>query len=289
MGLSGHVRADVRAGAGRLRQVAAAAAVGAGLAGRPSWKAPAGPRSRCWRRWSLVDGAMLAALLSNDFALRYVADNSSRERPRRSSRCCRCGPPTTVRCCSGTSSSPATSPPSRSGSAATGHRPSRTRSACCSRVQVFYLILVNGPARPFAGWRHPPADGRGPAPLLQNHPLMAVHPPFLYLGFIGFTVPFAFGIASLLAGTWIGLHGSRLIRRWTLAGLVLPDRRAVARRAVVVLGARLGRLLGLGPGGERRAAALAPRPPPSCTRSCCRNGAAWPGCGTSRSSSARSR
>jgi cytochrome c-type biogenesis protein CcmF len=82
-------------------------------------------------------------------------------------------------------------------------------------VQVFYLILINGPARPFGSLANPPADGRGPAPLLQNHPLMAIHPPFLYLGFIGFTVPFAFGIAALLAGEgsdqWVSV-----IRRWTL-------------------------------------------------------------------------
>ncbi len=82
-------------------------------------------------------------------------------------------------------------------------------------VQAFYLILVNGPARPFSTLAHPPANGVGPPPLLQNHPLMAVHPPFLYLGFIGFTVPFAFGIAALLAG-----HGTdewvSIIRRWTL-------------------------------------------------------------------------
>ena len=67
-------------------------------------------------------------------------------------------------------------------------------------VQAFYLLLVNGPARPFGTLAQAAADGRGPAPLLQNHPLMAVHPPFLYLGFIGFTVPFAFGVAALLAG-----------------------------------------------------------------------------------------
>jgi cytochrome c-type biogenesis protein CcmF len=82
-------------------------------------------------------------------------------------------------------------------------------------VQAFYLILVNGPARPFGTLAQAAADGRGPAPLLQNHPLMAVHPPFLYLGFIGFTVPFAFGVAALLAGTgsdaWVSI-----IRRWTL-------------------------------------------------------------------------
>src|SRR5262249_58467815 len=47
-------------------------------------------------------------------------------------------------------------------------------------VQAFYLILINGPARPFPSLAHPPADGRGPAPLLQNHPLMAAPPPFPY-------------------------------------------------------------------------------------------------------------
>jgi hypothetical protein len=34
-----------------------------------------------------------------------------------------------------------------------------------------------------------PLDGRGPNPLLQNHPLMAFHPPMLYLGYVGFTIP----------------------------------------------------------------------------------------------------
>jgi cytochrome c-type biogenesis protein CcmF len=42
-----------------------------------------------------------------------------------------------------------------------------------------------------------PIDGRGPNPLLQNHILMAVHPPMLYVGYVGFTVPFAFAIAAL--------------------------------------------------------------------------------------------
>ncbi|MGH2579300.1 MAG: heme lyase CcmF/NrfE family subunit, partial [Actinomycetota bacterium] len=64
-----------------------------------------------------------------------------------------------------------------------------------------------------------PLDGRGPLPLLQNHPLMAVHPPMLYLGFTGFTVPFAFAIAALITGRlsdrWI-----RITRRWTLAAWV---------------------------------------------------------------------
>ena len=45
-----------------------------------------------------------------------------------------------------------------------------------------------------------PLDGRGPNPLLQNHPLMAFHPPMLYLGYVGFTVPFAFAMAALITG-----------------------------------------------------------------------------------------
>ena len=162
----------------------------------------------------VVNGAMLAALLSNDFTLRYVADNSSRETPVFFKvlslwaaddgsllfwnlilagyvgavvlRFRRYRPPTFPYALS-----------------------------VLFGVQAFYLLLVSGPARPFGTLAQAAADGRGPAPLLQNHPLMAVHPPFLYLGFIGFTVPFAFGVAALLAGSgsdaWVSI-----IRRWTL-------------------------------------------------------------------------
>jgi cytochrome c-type biogenesis protein CcmF len=162
----------------------------------------------------VVSGTMLVALLSNDFALRYVAENSSRATP------------TFFKALSLWAAD--------DGSlllwnlilagylAAVAVRFRRERPptfpyalSVLFAIQVFYLILVNGPAKPFAGLANAPADGRGPAPLLQNHPLMAVHPPFLYLGFIGFAVPFAFGIASLLAGPgsdqWVSL-----IRRWTL-------------------------------------------------------------------------
>jgi cytochrome c-type biogenesis protein CcmF len=82
-------------------------------------------------------------------------------------------------------------------------------------ISLFYLFLVLVPSRPFVALEPAPADGRGPLPLLQNHWLMAVHPPFLYLGYIGFAVPFAFAVASLITGSvsdwWL-----RVTRRWTL-------------------------------------------------------------------------
>jgi len=83
-------------------------------------------------------------------------------------------------------------------------------------ISAFFLILLVGPANPFGLVTPVPSDGPGPNPLLQNHVLMAVHPPLLYLGYVGMSVPFAFAIAALVAGeagndTWL-----RLTRRWTL-------------------------------------------------------------------------
>ena len=56
-------------------------------------------------------------------------------------------------------------------------------------ISAFFLLLMAGPADPFARLPEAPSDGRGLNPLLQNHPLMAVHPPFLYLGYVGLSVP----------------------------------------------------------------------------------------------------
>jgi len=83
-------------------------------------------------------------------------------------------------------------------------------------VAAFFFGLMLGPADPFrevAGAI--PADGPGPNPLLQNHPLMAFHPPMLYLGYVGFTVPFAFAVASLVTGR-LGEGWLVETRRWTL-------------------------------------------------------------------------
>lgn len=83
-------------------------------------------------------------------------------------------------------------------------------------VGIFFFGLLVGPASPFGTVFPVPANGPGPNPLLQNHPLMGLHPPMLYFGYVGLTVPFAFGIAALLSGKldeeWI-----RTTRRWTVA------------------------------------------------------------------------
>ena len=118
-------------------------------------------------------------------------------------------------------------------------------------VCVFFFGLMAGPANPFRTFSPPPGfDGPGPNPLLQNHPLGRLHPPMLYLGYVGFTVPFAFAIAALVTGR-VGEGWLVETRRWTLVRLGLPDRRHRARRLVELRGARLGRLLGVGPGRER--------------------------------------
>ncbi len=79
---------------------------------------------------------------------------------------------------------------------------------------TFFLILLNFFTNPFQTLATPPADGHGLNPLLQN-PGMVFHPPTLYLGYVGFTIPFAFAIAALISGklgsTWI-----TSTRRWTL-------------------------------------------------------------------------
>lgn len=82
-------------------------------------------------------------------------------------------------------------------------------------VSLFFLGLMLGPANPFRTVFPVPSDGPGPNPLLQNHPFMAIHPPLLYLGFVGLTVPFAFAIAALLTGR-LGEEWIVTTRRWTL-------------------------------------------------------------------------
>ena len=68
-------------------------------------------------------------------------------------------------------------------------------------VLAFFFLLMAGPANPFETTGGiTPSSGAGPNALLQNNPLVAIHPPLLYIGMVGFTVPFAFAIAMLITG-----------------------------------------------------------------------------------------
>ena len=71
-------------------------------------------------------------------------------------------------------------------------------SVVLAGVQIFFLMLVNFAANPFGILEGPlRPDGSGLNPLLQ-YPEMVIHPPMLYLGYVGFTVPFAFALGALI-------------------------------------------------------------------------------------------
>jgi cytochrome c-type biogenesis protein CcmF len=82
-------------------------------------------------------------------------------------------------------------------------------------VEMFFLFLMLVHNNPFSTYlTESPTDGAGLNPLLQNF-YMAIHPPTMYLGFVGLTIPFAFGLAALITGylddSWL-----RAVRRWTM-------------------------------------------------------------------------
>ena len=81
-------------------------------------------------------------------------------------------------------------------------------------VSAFFFGLMLGPANPFTTATGV-SSGLGPYSLLQDNPLVAIHPPLLYMGFVGFTVPFAFAIGMLATGR-VGERWQVECRRWTL-------------------------------------------------------------------------
>ncbi len=100
-------------------------------------------------------------------------------------------------------------------------------------IQTFFAFMLSFVSSPFARWWQVgdktvmatfppqgavlfvPPDGQGLNALLQ-HPAMAMHPPMLYLGYVGFTIPFAFAMAALLSRR-VGPSWLQTTRRWTIA------------------------------------------------------------------------
>lgn len=158
-------------------------------------------------------GALITALYAHDFSLAYVAGYSSRSLA---------GPYLLSALWGGMEGSlllwtlflvvfsalALTTAPRRPSALTAG------AGAVLSVIACFFILMVLAPANPFARLSEVPADGSGLNPLLQS-PGMLIHPPLLYLGFVGFSIPFAFAVAALLTkrldGAWL-----TATRRWTL-------------------------------------------------------------------------
>ncbi|MEA2492271.1 MAG: cytochrome c-type biosis protein CcmF [Thermoleophilaceae bacterium] len=88
-------------------------------------------------------------------------------------------------------------------------------------IAGFFLVLTVFYASPFDTLANPPADGNGLNPLLR-HPAMMFHPPMLYTGYVGFSVPFAFAVGALITrrtgADWIRATRRFALIAWTFLG-----------------------------------------------------------------------
>jgi cytochrome c-type biogenesis protein CcmF len=171
---------------------------------------------------SLAIVAMEGALLTHDFSVQYVAQNNARETPTFF---------TVISLWAALEGSILLWAVVLAGATAyVAWRGTRelprlgtTALAVLLAMVAFFLLLVTTPAAdPFVRI-DPPLDGNGPNPLLQNHPLMALHPPLLYLGYVLFSVPFAYAIASLILGEggdrWLVATRRFALVSWGLLGV----------------------------------------------------------------------
>jgi cytochrome c-type biogenesis protein CcmF len=82
-------------------------------------------------------------------------------------------------------------------------------------ISFGFLAFILWTSNPFAILPEPPADGNGLNPILQD-PGLAIHPPFLYLGYVGFSMAFSFSVAALIEGK-VDACWARWVRPWVLA------------------------------------------------------------------------
>jgi len=102
-----------------------------------------------------------------------------------------------------------------------GNLPDRLRArvlAVQGMVGVAFLLFMLLTSNPFLRLAMPPLNGQDLNPLLQD-PGLAFHPPFLYLGYVGMSMPFAFAVAALIEGRVDAAWG-RWVRPWALAAWI---------------------------------------------------------------------
>jgi cytochrome c-type biogenesis protein CcmF len=94
-------------------------------------------------------------------------------------------------------------------------------TAVLAVIAGFFLLLMVAWENPFTTLANPPAEGAGLNPLLR-HPAMMIHPPMLYTGYVGFSIPFAFAIGALITrhtgADWIRATRRFALIAWTFLG-----------------------------------------------------------------------
>ncbi len=183
--------------------------------GRPAWMAVARPAAAGQFVFVAAAFALLASLfLNDDFSVRYVASNSNSSLPAMYKFAAVWG---------GHEGSLllwvmvlviwtlAVSVATRSLPLVTAARV----IGVMGLISVGFLSFILLTSNPFLRLNPIPPDGNDLNPLLQD-PAMALHPPMLYTGYVGFSVAFAFAIAALLSGR-VDRDWARLARPWTTA------------------------------------------------------------------------
>jgi cytochrome c-type biogenesis protein CcmF len=220
--------ADV--GGGALRAALVLALWGLFAAAHAAWRRDG--RSLESARWAALGSlilvlvaaaSMVAALLAHDFSIRYVAFNNALETPAYFS---------AISLWAALEGSILLWTAVLAGAVAfVAWRGTRalprlatTALAVMFAMLAFFLFLVVTPAAdPFVRLDPVPPNGRGPNPLLQDHWLMGLHPPLLYLGYVLFSIPFAYAVASLILGEggdrWITATRRSALVAWALLGV----------------------------------------------------------------------
>ncbi|HKW78052.1 MAG TPA: heme lyase CcmF/NrfE family subunit, partial [Candidatus Limnocylindria bacterium] len=170
----------------------------------------------------LAVAAMEGALITHDFSIQYVAENNARETPLFF---------TVISLWAALEGSillwtlvlaGATAYVAWRGARELPRLATTALAVLLGMVAFFCLLITTPAADPFVRI-DPVANGSGPNPLLQNHPLMALHPPLLYLGYVLFSVPFAYAIASLILGEggdrWLVATRRFALVSWGLLGV----------------------------------------------------------------------